>query len=165
MMLTIFYANKWRMIYVYVSMNFSIIISSEVERDVMSIQLVVMLHLYCLKELSPDKNRPKLVVIILYMYSSIIYTSICIQGPEIDDEEESNGEDVPPFGGIDDGLFDESMVPDGREKVPIPEKPRTNGTTPRKDSVPALFPYSPPDYGGPGVVMSIKLFLNQLILT
>lgn len=60
--------------------------------------------------------------------------------------------------GIDDGFFDDKSDPDGPrrgEKIPLPEYPRTNGQTPpRRGSIPAVFPYTPPDYGGPGIVIN-----------
>lgn len=82
---------------------------------------------------------------------------LVIQGPEIDDDENGDGaSDITPVQGIDDGFFDDKNVPDSRrDKYPRPEFPRTDdrrGSTPRRGSVPAVFPYSPPDYGGPGVI-------------
>lgn len=72
---------------------------------------------------------------------------------------------MTPAHGIDDGFFDERNIPDGRGgKVPVPEKPRTNGHTPRKESIPTLFPYSPPDYGGPGVVNKLYLLVEPFCL-
>lgn len=77
-----------------------------------------------------------------------------IQGPEIDDDENAEGDfDRTPVHGIDDGFFDDRIIPDSRrEKYPKPEVPHTNGQPPRRGSIPAVFPYSPPDYGGPGVI-------------
>jgi hypothetical protein len=87
----------------------------------------------------------------------IIPNELCFaafQGPEIDDDE-VEGEDVVPGHGIDDGFFDEKHVPDGRgERIPLPEYPRRNGNgngnTPSRP--PDVFPLSPPEYGGPGIV-------------
>lgn len=60
-----------------------------------------------------------------------------------------------PIHGIDDGFFDDKSVPDGR-RPPFPEKPNTNGhNTPRRGSIPPIFPYSP-DFIGPGVVSARK---------
>lgn len=83
----------------------------------------------------------------------------CVQGPEFDDED-NDREDVMPSHGIDDGFFDDRNELDGRgEKIPLPATPRTNGIPPRRGSVPSVFPYSPPDYGGPGVV---RTFLESI---
>lgn len=76
-------------------------------------------------------------------------------GPEIDDDD-NEGEDVPPnFNhGIDDGFFDDRIAPppdDKTEKIPLPDIPSSNGQ-PRRGSIP--FPYGPPDYGGPGVIIA-----------
>ena len=75
---------------------------------------------------------------------------------------ETDGEDVTPGKGIDDGFFDEKNETDGRgNKIPLPEYPRHNS---RRGSIPSVFPYSPPDYGGPGIVsknnMNEKNLLN-----
>lgn len=79
-----------------------------------------------------------------------------VLGPEFDDEDNA-GDNAKPGFGIDDGFFDDRNEIDGRgEKIPLPEYPTTNGGhTPRRGSVPGVFPLTPPDYGGPGVVIDI----------
>lgn len=91
---------------------------------------------------------------------------VALQGPEIDDEGADDGDDVVPGHGIDDGFFDDRNELDGRgEKIPLPELPRRNGhTPPRRGSVPAAFPMTPPEYGGPGIVnlTLVKVILLQV---
>lgn len=109
-----------------------------------------------------------------YKFLALVHQlTIChlwfILGPEIDDGE-SEGEDViPGIGtGIDDGFFDDRHIPHEKGEVPsLPEKPHTNGNSPRRGSIPTVFPYAPPDYGGTGVVSKIPkrvAIIHQILL-
>lgn len=118
---------------------------------------VMLLHC-CLKEPSQDKNLRKQVNNNLAITSESLVSFEFFLGPEIDDEDDEEV-DVKPSHGIDDGFFDDRHVPDGRgEKIPLPDIPRSNGHTPRRGSIPPAFPYSPPEYGGPGVVNAKNFF-------
>lgn len=68
-----------------------------------------------------------------------------VAGPEIDSDE-NDGEDGTGIYGVDDGFY-----PELGKKFPPSETPSVNGSVPRRGSLPP-FPFTPPDYGGPGVV-------------
>lgn len=87
-----------------------------------------------------------------------------LPGPEIDEEDVDEVESSKPSHGIDDGFFDDKHVLDGRGTVqPFPDKPRRAGGSPRRGSIPAVFPFPPPDYGGPGVV-NIHENYNSIVI-
>ena len=99
--------------------------------------------------------------------SNIFVLFVNFSGPEIDDDDEIDEvENKTPGHGIDDGFFDDKSYPDGPgrgEKFPLPKVPKSNSQPPsRRGSIPAIFPYGPPEYGGPGSVRKLKIYFNYI---